>query len=146
MDLNKRQLSCQRVRRVFYSAFRVNAAYNVKNASFSSGEESIVWVDIAYAQGTGTGGGVLGQLSPIFLFLPLMLIFYFMIIRPQQKQRREQQEMLDNLKEGDRVVTRGGITGQIDKVEKDRGTIRIEVGTGVKLRVKREYVDQVIPN
>jgi preprotein translocase subunit YajC len=105
-----------------------------------------VWVDIAYAQGTGAGGGALGQLSPIFLFLPLMLIFYFMIIRPQQKQRREQQAMLDNLKEGDRVVTRGGITGQIDKVEKDRGTIRIEVGTGVKLRVKREYVDQVIPN
>ena len=105
-----------------------------------------MWVDIAYAQGTGSGGGVLGQLSPIFLFLPLMLIFYFMIIRPQQKQRKEQQAMLDNLKEGDRVVTRGGLTGQIDKVEKDRGTIRIEVGMGVKLRVKREYVDQVITN
>jgi preprotein translocase subunit YajC len=105
-----------------------------------------VWVDIAYAQGTGSGGGIFGQLSPIFLFLPLMLIFYFMIIRPQQKQRKEQQEMLDNLKEGDRVVTRGGLTGQIDKVEKERGTIRIEVGTGVKLRVKREYVDQVITN
>lgn len=104
-----------------------------------------MWVDIAYAQGTG-GGGVLGQLSPIFLFLPLMLIFYFMIIRPQQKQRKETQAMLDNLKEGDRVVTRGGLTGQIDKVEKDRGTIRIEVGTGLKLRVKREYVDQVITN
>jgi preprotein translocase subunit YajC len=54
--------------------------------------------------------------------------------------------MLDNLKEGDRVVTRGGLMGLIDKVEKDRGTIRIEVGTGVKLRVKREYVDQVITN
>lgn len=105
-----------------------------------------MWVDIAYAQGTGAGGGVLGQLSPIFLFLPLMLIFYFMIIRPQQKQRKELQEMLENLKEGDRVVTRGGLTGQIDKVEKDRGTIRIEVGTGMKLRVKREYVDQVITN
>ncbi len=104
-----------------------------------------MWVDIAYAQ-TGSGDGVMGQLSPIFLFLPLMLIFYFMIIRPQQKQRKELQQMLDNLKEGDRVVTRGGLTGQIDKVEKDRGTIRIEVGTGMKLRVKREYVDQVITN
>lgn len=105
-----------------------------------------MWVDIAYAQGAGSGGGVLGQLSPIFLFLPLMLIFYFMIIRPQQKQRKELQEMLDNLKEGDRVVTRGGITGQIDKVEKERGTVRIEVGNGMKLRVKREYVDQVVTN
>ena len=105
-----------------------------------------MWVDIAYAQGTGSGGGVLGQLSPIFLFLPLMLIFYFMIIRPQQKQRKELQEMLDNLKEGDQVVTRGGLMGRIDKVEKERGTVRIEVGTGTKLRVKREYVDQVVTN
>jgi preprotein translocase subunit YajC len=101
-----------------------------------------VWVDIAYAQG-GSGGGALGSLSPIFLFLPLILIFYFMIIRPQQKQRKELQDMLANLKEGDRVVTRGGFIGQIDKVEQDAGRIRVDSGTGVKFWVKREYVDQV---
>ncbi len=80
------------------------------------------------------------------MILPLVLIFYFLIFRPQQKQRKEMQDMLSNLKEGDRIVTRGGLMGQIDKVEQERGTVRIEVGNGLKLRIRRDYVDSVVKN
>ncbi len=104
-----------------------------------------MWVDIAYAQGAQAGGGsnMLFQFAPLLI---IMVIFYFLLIRPQQKQRKEQQAMLDNIKEGDRVVTRGGLVGQVDKVEEERGTLRLELGNGLKLRVRRDYVDQVTTN
>jgi preprotein translocase subunit YajC len=80
-------------------------------------------------------------LNSVFLFLPLIAIFYFMIFRPQQKQRREMQQMLANLKRGDSIVTRGGIEAVIDKVEEKR--LRIEVSTGLKMWMSREYVDRI---
>ena len=99
-------------------------------------------IDIAYAQGAASGRGAGDMLSSLFLFLPLILIFYFLIFRPQQKQRKDLQQMLANLKKGDRIVTRGGLEGIIDKVEEK--SLRIEVGTGIKLKLRRDYVDQVI--
>ena len=84
----------------------------------------------------------MGELfNSVFLFLPLIAIFYFLIFRPQQKQRREIQQMLANLKRGDSIVTRGGIEAVIDKVEEKR--LRIEVSTGIKMWMSREYVDRV---
>ena len=105
-----------------------------------------MWIDIAYAQGAQTGGGAANFIVQLFPFLVIMVIFYFLLIRPQQKQRREMQEMLNNVKEGDRIITRGGLLGQVDKVEQDRGTLRIEVGNGTKVRIRRDYVDQVVKN
>lgn len=99
-------------------------------------------IDIAYAQGAQSGGGASPWLSQLFLFAPLILIFYFLILRPQQKQRKEMQNMLSNLQKGDRIVTRGGIMGTIDKVEEQ--AVRIEMGGGPKLRIQRDYVDRVI--
>lgn len=103
-----------------------------------------MWIDIAYAQGAQPGGGTANFIVQLFPFLVIMVIFYFLLIRPQQKQRREMQEMLNNIKEGDRIVTRGGLLGQVDKVEQDRGTLRIELGNGTKVRIRRDYVDQVV--
>ena len=74
--------------------------------------------------------------------IAIMFIFYFLLIRPQQKQRKDLKQMLASLKKGDRVVTRGGLQGVIDKVEEQ--TLRVEVGNGLKLRVRRDYVDQVV--
>lgn len=105
-----------------------------------------MFIDIAYAQGAQTGGGAGGFIFQLFPLLIIMVIFYFLLIRPQQKQRKDMQEMLNNLKEGDRIVTRGGLMGMIDKVEPDRGTLRIELGNGIKVRVRRDYVDQVVKN
>jgi preprotein translocase subunit YajC len=79
--------------------------------------------------------------NSVFLFLPLIAIFYFMIFRPQQKQRKELQTMLASLKRGDSIVTRGGIEAVVDKVEDKR--LRIEVGNGVKMWMNRDYVDRL---
>jgi preprotein translocase subunit YajC len=101
-----------------------------------------VWIDVAYAQGGQPAGGAGGIVSSLVLFLPLMAIFYFLIFRPQQKQRKDMQQMLSNLKRGDRVVTRGGLIGTVDKIEEQR--LRLDVGNGLKLHVQREYVDRLV--
>jgi len=74
-------------------------------------------------------------------FLPLILlfaIFYFLIIRPQQKQQKEHKAMLDALTKGDKIVTSGGLIVEIVKVEED--FIKIKLSDGVLARLDRTYV------
>ena len=94
----------------------------------------------AYAQAAGGGG------SAIASFIPLILIFaimYFLLIRPQQKKLKEHQPMVEALRRGDQVVTQGGIIGKVTKV-KDDGEIEVEIASGVKVRVVRSTVAQVL--
>jgi len=98
-------------------------------------------MDIAYAAGPQGARGMGELLNSIFLFLPLIVIFYFLIFRPQQKQRREMQQMLASLKKGDSIITRGGIEAVVDKVEEKR--LRIEVGNGIRMWMSRDYVDRI---
>ena len=100
-----------------------------------------MWTDIAYAAGPSSVRGVGDLFNSLFLFLPLIAIFYLLIFRPQQKQRKELQEMLTNVKRGDSIITRGGIEAIVDKVEEKR--LRIEVGNGVKMWMSRDYVDRL---
>ena len=100
-----------------------------------------MWMDMAYAAGSQGARGMGELLNSVFLFLPLIAIFYFLIFRPQQKQRREMQQMLANLKKGDSIVTRGGIEAIIDKVEEKR--LRIDVGNGLRMWMSRDYVDRI---
>ena len=78
----------------------------------------------AWAQ-VGEGGG-----SSLLSFMPLVLIFglfYFLLIRPQQKKKKEHKDMVKNLKRGDEVITSGGIIGKVERVfEDDRIEIEIE--------------------
>ncbi len=74
-------------------------------------------------------------------FLPLIVIlgvFYFFMIRPQQKQRKERAEMLDSLNKGDKIVTIGGIYGTLVEVKED--TIKLRVADKVELTMSRESV------
>ena len=100
-----------------------------------------MWTDIAYAAGASSMRGMGDLFNSLFLFLPLIAIFYFLIFRPQQKQRKEIQQMLANVKQGDRIITRGGIEATVDKVEEKR--LRIEVGSGVRMWMNRDYVDRI---
>ena len=100
-----------------------------------------MWTDIAYAAGAPMARGMGDLFNSVFLFLPLIAIFYFMIFRPQQKQRKALQEMLASLKKGDSIITRGGIEALVDKVEEKR--VRIEVGNGIKMWMNRDYVDRI---
>lgn len=86
---------------------------------------------IAYAaQGTGEGASQIGGfLIPLIL---MFVIFYFLLIRPQSKKQREHQDLLKNLKKGDKVVTSGGLYGVVVKVS-DKDVI-LEVADKVNLR------------
>ena len=84
----------------------------------------------------GAGGGSLT--SFIILFGPLFLIWYFLVIRPQQAQKRKTQDMLANLKTGDRVVTSGGVYGTIMGFKNDR--IQVRVAENVKIEMSRNAV------
>ncbi|MDQ2089181.1 preprotein translocase subunit YajC [Marimonas arenosa] len=79
------------------------------------------------------------------LLLPLILIaiFYFLLIRPQQKKMKEHQQMVEALRRGDQVITQGGIVGKVVKV-RDDGEIEVEIADGVKVRVIRHTISQVL--
>jgi preprotein translocase subunit YajC len=94
------------------------------------------------APGTPPPAGVEGALMQ---FLPLFLIFgvfYFMLIRPQQKKFEEHKKMIEALRRGDKVVTGGGILGTVVKVEGDEVTV--EIAENVKVRVQKSTVTQVV--
>ncbi len=77
------------------------------------------------------GGG--GQLATTFITFGLVfLIFYFLIIRPQNKKQKEARQMLANLKKGDRVVTIGGIRGTIQSVKDDAVVIKVDDNTKIE--------------
>ena len=76
--------------------------------------------------------------NPIALFLPLILIggvFYFLLIRPQQKRVRAQQALVNAVQEGDEVVTIGGIFGTVIEIDDDEGTVLVEIAPGIEIRM-----------
>lgn len=79
-------------------------------------------------------------------FIPLILIFaimYFLLIRPQQKKLKEHTGMVEALRRGDQVVTQGGLIGKVSKVKEDN-EIEVELGEGVKVRVVKSTIAQVL--
>ena len=78
--------------------------------------------------------------------LIIMVLFYFMLIRPQKRKEQELREMVRNVKENDRVVTIGGIYGVVTNVQRDadRLTIRVDESTGAKLKVNMSAIARVL--
>ena len=96
---------------------------------------------IAMAPQGGSGGG--GSLvSTIIMFGAIFAIFYFMIIRPQQKRAKEREKLLSNIEKGDKIVTSGGVHGTIVGLE-DK-TALIEIATNVKIKIERSAIGSVI--
>jgi preprotein translocase subunit YajC len=93
----------------------------------------------------GQAGAEGGQAGGFTAFIPLILmfvIFYFLLIRPQQKKAKEHQNMITNLKKGDRVVTSGGIHGTI--VSMDDTTLSIEIAEKIKIKVNRGNIGALV--
>ena len=96
----------------------------------------------AYAQAAPAGGAGADYLS----FLPLVaifVVFYFLMLRPQQKRAKETKAMWKRLQKGDEVVTVGGIVGRIAKLTDQYATV--EIASGVEVTVQRQAVAQVLP-
>ena len=96
----------------------------------------------AWAQaGGGAGGGdFLVQLFPLIL---IFVVFYFLLIRPQQAKVKAQREMLSGVKRGDRVVTGGGIIGLVTKVISDN-EIQVELAEGVRVRIIKQTITDIV--
>lgn len=95
-----------------------------------------MFVSPAWAQGAGGGLDGLGGLLPLVL---IFVVFYFLLIRPQQKKAKQHREVLGNLRRGDRIVTNGGLIGTITRVPND-GELIVEIADGVKVRVMRGMI------
>lgn len=103
-----------------------------------------MFTDLAYAMGAPGGSGGQGG-SPLLSFLPIILIFvifYFLLIRPQQKRAKEHRNLLANLKEGDEVLTSGGIYGRITGIKDDK--ITVEISDKVRVKVNRGHISGVV--
>ena len=92
----------------------------------------------AYAQ--SAGGSAFAQFVPLILIFAIM---YFLLIRPQQKKVKEHAAMIDAVRRGDQIITQGGIVGKIVKV-KDDGEVEVEIADGVKVRVIKATIANVI--
>ena len=102
-----------------------------------------MWISTAYAQGTG----IFDQ-NALIQFLPLILIFvvfYFLLIRPQQRKAKDQKTMLDALRRGDRVVTGGGIIGTVARVDNPEAEeVVVDIAENVRVRVVRSTITTVL--
>jgi len=97
------------------------------------------FISTAMAQGGEPAAGITGLLFPI----ALIAIFYFLLIRPQQKRAKEHKQLVANLAKGDEVLTTGGIVGRITDVGDTYANV--ELGEGMEVRLQKAAVAQVLP-
>lgn len=104
-----------------------------------------MFITPAYAQAAGAAApgldanGILVQVMPILL---LVVIFWLLIFRPQQKRLKEQRAMLASIRRGDTIVTTGGIVGKVTKAQ-DNEDLEVEIAQGVKVKIVRSMVSDV---
>lgn len=109
-------------------------------------------IDIAYAQQLAQGGPAGAFFVQLIFLIGIFAIFYFLIIRPQQKARKKHQEFLARLKRGDKVITSGGIWGTVVDIGEDTITLKVDANTkitftkdaiiGYQPKVKEEKVEK----
>ena len=100
------------------------------------------FINSAHAQSLGGAGGQ-SILSALMLPVLLLVVFYFLLIRPQNKRAKEQKEMLSKVATGDEVATTGGILGKV--VEVGDQFLTLEIAPGVNIKLQKFQVAQVLP-
>jgi preprotein translocase subunit YajC len=98
-----------------------------------------MFITPAYAQGFG-GGDAFTSFLPIIL---IFVVFYFLLIRPQQRKMKQHRAMLGQVKRGDRVLTGGGIIGTVTKVKDETDEVTVEISDGVKVDILRGTISDV---
>jgi preprotein translocase subunit YajC len=96
-------------------------------------------INYAYAQAAAQQPSMLASFIPLIL---IFLIFYFLLIRPQQKKQKEHKILLDSIQRGDEILSSGGILGKVIKVDNDKLTV--EISKGVHVTIIRSTVADVI--
>ncbi len=99
-----------------------------------------MFISPAYAQAAGGDGSGFQALLPLVL---IFVVFYFLLIRPQQKKMKQHKEMLGAVRRGDKVVTGGGIIGTVTRVVDDH-ELSVEIAKGVRVKVQRGTISGII--
>ncbi len=100
-----------------------------------------MFISPAYAQDAAGAGAMVMQLAPLIL---IFVVFYFLLIRPQQKKMKDHRAMLTELKRGDRVITAGGIVAEVKKVNEGSDEIEAEIAPNVRVTLVRGTISSVI--
>jgi preprotein translocase subunit YajC len=100
-------------------------------------------ISTAYAAAEPSQQGAGGGLSMLVLLGAFVLIFYFLLLRPQAKRAKEHQTLISGLAKGDEVITSGGIVGKINRV--DEQFIVLDIGKGVEMTLQKQSVVAIIP-
>lgn len=99
------------------------------------------FIQDAWAQAAppGASGSLLGMLPLVVIFV----VFYFLLIRPQQKRQKEHKEMVARLATGDEIVTAGGVLGKV--IEVGESFVQVEIASGVQVKIQRHTIGAVMP-
>jgi preprotein translocase subunit YajC len=100
-----------------------------------------VFISLAHAQATGASPG--GDIMTFLPMIAIVVVFYFLLIRPQQKRAKETKAMLQALQKGDEVVTAGGIVGKISKLSDAYADV--EIAPNVEITVQRSAISLLLP-
>jgi len=101
-------------------------------------------ISLAYAMG-GAGGAGGGEGGGLGAFVPLILmfaIFYFLLIRPQQKKAKQHRELISSVKKGDKIISSGGLHGVVTGITDD--VVTMEVAPKIRVKISRSFVSTVI--
>ncbi len=97
----------------------------------------------AFAQAAG-GFGAGSAFSAFIPIILIFVVFYFLLIRPQQKRMKDHQAMLNAVRRGDRIVTNGGIIGTVTKVLTEERELQVEIAENVRVKVKQDMLSSVL--
>jgi preprotein translocase subunit YajC len=102
-----------------------------------------MFISEAFAQSSILGGAGSDQLVSFLPLIAIVVVFYFMLFRPQQQKAKKHKELLAGIRRGDRIVTSGGIIGIVNKVVSD-GELQVEIAEGVRVRLLRGTVTEIL--
>jgi preprotein translocase subunit YajC len=101
------------------------------------------FIAAAYAEAGANQGSVLASFLPLII---LIAVFYFLLIRPQQKRVKEHTQMINALKKGDEIVTNGGLLGRVTEVSADNEHfVQIQIAQNVEVKIQRQAIAQIMP-
>jgi len=101
------------------------------------------FISEAFAEGAAAAQQQPSMLEALFPFIILFIVFYFLLIRPQQKRAKEHKAMAAGLQKGEEIITNGGLLGKVTSVEDEY--VKVELGEGVEILMQRAAVASVLP-
>jgi preprotein translocase subunit YajC len=125
----------------------IKASGNNEKNKILNYERKEVMVNLLFAYGqqggtTGQGTGSGSPMSLIFMIIAIFAVMYFLMIRPQQRQKKQHQELLSKVSKGDKIVTSGGMYGTIVGVKDS--TVIVKIADNVKVEVNRSAISQIV--